>query len=119
MSAQKFGASFFDSLFGISETCRLSDINEDSALSFPVCRVSSVLTNATENVPCLLYRITSMKIDFMIDPPFRRRAALVLLLSKSTVCGPSQTIGYSSANSTPYSTTAQYYCTTTEDAAGK
>ena len=36
VSAQKFSASFFDSLFGVSETCRLSDIDEDSALSFSV-----------------------------------------------------------------------------------
>ena len=36
VSAQNFGASFSDSLFSVSETCRLSDINEDSALYFPV-----------------------------------------------------------------------------------
>ena len=36
MSALKFRGSFFDSLFGVSETCRLTDIDEDSALSFSV-----------------------------------------------------------------------------------
>ena len=32
---------FFDSLFGVSETCRLPDMDEDSALSFPVRSLGS------------------------------------------------------------------------------
>ena len=32
----KFGASRFDTLFSISETCRLSDLKADFTVTFPV-----------------------------------------------------------------------------------
>ena len=38
----KFGASRFDTLFSISETCRLSDLKADFTVSFPVRSLSMI-----------------------------------------------------------------------------